>query len=775
MPAPRPAWLEKIEARQERYYPLAVALLGLFLLVPLIGSFGLWDPQEFPLADLAREVARTGDYASVMASRPPLSAWLSAFSVSLLGPSELAVRLPHALLGVLGALAAYGTGRRLRTPRAGLLAGVAFLTTPLVIFQARQLTTDMGALAGSALAIYGLCGLAWPGDGAGARKPLALGLDLLATLVGLGLGVLGYGIVLGVGVPLTGLALASSATAFGKNPSDPAARRRQIVVALVAGAAALVIVLAWYGARHDKGFVKLIGGTFRAGAEPPANATFDYLVNQLAFGLFPWSAVAPIAVVRLLLVRQGDRRAWGGLLVVTWAAAAYVAGALWMREMGELRYPGLVAIALAVGILLDDLLATRKGDAVRWPAAVHGLPLLALFVFCAAFQLARDIKEFPEQLASVHLLTEIKFPAVVTGLASTIKWLGLAFAFLAAFGIASSSRPAELKREPVERSGLDPVALKLLDLMKFIGDNLRGLAAPVMDLLRRFGLAAAIAVSVIMGFYLSLVYTPTLSHHFSYKNVFDTYQRLEKGGEPVGVMGIAGSGPDFYAHGKLEKLNDLNGLTSFLRRDGRVFAVAPATELCGIQQQATTQGFPYFVASTENSRYFLYTNKLEAGEKDANPLARMIFRQPPTGIQIPVSAKYVPSNPGQSGELELLGVDMPTRIKKGKTFTMKVYFKVNARVPQNFQMFVHFDRGAVRFQGDHWPLDNLCGTQYWQPGDYVVDSFQVEAGQTFSPRGPHEVWLGLFTGGAGTWKNMTVSSGNGDKNNRVKVGTLELL
>ena len=57
----------------------------------------------------------------------------------------------------------------------------------------------------------------------------------------------------------------------------------------------------------------------------------------------------------------------------------------------------------------------------------------------------------------------------------------------------------------------------------------------------------------------------------------------------------------------------------------------------------------------------------------------------------------------------------------------------------------------------------------------AVDSFEVTAGQTFSPKGQQEVWLGLFTGGSGTWKNMTVTSGNGDKANRVKVGTLELL
>jgi 4-amino-4-deoxy-L-arabinose transferase-like glycosyltransferase len=772
MPAPRPAWLEKIEARRALTYPLAVAILGCLVLLPLIGSFGLWDPQEFPLADLAREVARTGDYASVMAQKPPLSVWLSAFGVSIFGPSELAVRLPHALLGILGALAAYGTGRRLRTPRAGLYAGIAFLTMPLVIFQARQLTTDMGAVAGSAIAVYGLVGLTWPGEDR--RSARALAGDIACTVVGLGLGFLGYGIVLGVGVPVVAFALASSANAVTR-ATPPAVRRRQIIVALAAGAVVIAIVLAWYGARHDKGFVKLIGGTFRAGDEPPANATFDYLINQLAFGLFPWSAIAPIAVVRLLLVRQGDRPAWGGLVIIAWAAAAYVAGALWVREMGDLRFPGLVAIALAVGILLDDLLAARHGEAVRWPAAVQGLPLLALFVFCAAFQLSRDIKEFPEQLASVHLLSEIKFPAVVTGLASALKYLGLLFALLAAFGIASASRPAELRRDPVDKTGMDPIAAWLVDAMKGIGDTLRPAFAPLMDLLRRFGVLAAIGVAVVMGLYLSLVYTPSLSHHFSYKNVFDTYQKLQKGGEPVGIMGVSGSGPEFYARGKLEKLADLNGLTAFLKRDERVFAVAQASDNCAIRQASVVGSFPYHVASTENSRFWLYTNRLGPGETDKNPLATRLYREPPRAPQIPVSAKYVPASAGQTGELELLGVDMPAKVKKGSTFTMKVYFKVNAKLPQNYQMFVHFDRGSVRFQGDHWPLDNLCASQYWQPGDYVVDSFEVTAGQAFSPHGPHDVWLGLFTGGSGTWKNMTVTSGNGDKANRVKVGTLELL
>ncbi len=782
-----PRWLEKLESRRELVYPIAVALLAALVLLPLIGSYGLWDPQEFPLADLAREVSRTGDYASVYATRPPLSVWLSAFGVSLFGPSELAVRLPHALLGIGGALATYGIGRRLRGPRTGLIAAAVLVATPLYLFQARQLNTDMGGLAGSAIAMYGLIGLAWPG--LHARGPAALRylLDGSAAALGLLLCFLGHGLVLGVGVPLAALALAStaaaaarfvdaeavtgSASAVARTRAEALLRRRHQLVAAVAGLLAVGVFVLWYDAQDAKGYQKLLGGFFRAGAEPPATATFDYLVDQLAFGLFPWTALAPIAAVRLALPRRGDRVAWGGFVVLAWVAGAYVVGALWVREMGDIRYPGLVAVALAVGMLLDDLLAARGDAPARWPSAASGLPLLGLFALCAAVQLGRDIKEFPEELASVHLLQTIKFPAVVK-LQRVLMYVGLLFGLLAAFGMSTAARPELAKREPLDRTGLHRVAIWLLDATRALADALRPLASPVMGFFRGYGLLAMIAVGVLTGLFLSLVYTPTLSGHFSYKNVFDVYFDRKQGDEPIGVMGIPGSGPDFYAHGKLERLNDLPTLTAFLRREGRVFAVAPATELCAIHQAATTTGFPYHVATAENSRFFLYTNRLGSGEHDQNPLARMISREAPTPRQT-LTATFKPATAGQKGELELLGVDMPASVSKGSTFQMKLYYKVVEKPSTNYQVFVHFDKG-VRFQGDHWPLGNLCGTQYWQVGDYVTDTFEVTAGEALSPKGVYEVYTGLFTGGSGNWRNMTVASGNADKNNRVRIGQITL-
>jgi hypothetical protein len=85
-------------------------------------------------------------------------------------------------------------------------------------------------------------------------------------------------------------------------------------------------------------------------------------------------------------------------------------------------------------------------------------------------------------------------------------------------------------------------------------------------------------------------------------------------------------------------------------------------------------------------------------------------------------------------------------------------------------IFVHVDGAGVRFQGDHFPIGNRCGTTFWQAGDIVADTFEVQAGALTDPRGSYDVYMGFFTGGAGQWKNMEVKTPEHDNNNRVPLG-----
>jgi hypothetical protein len=733
----KPAWRKLLDERPNLAYALVALALAALVLLPQIGRFGLWDPQEFPLADASRAVAASGDYAAVRDARPPLSIWASAAGIDVFGgPSELAARLPQALFALAAVMVVYAIARRLRGPRAGLIAAIVLVSTPLFLFQARQLTTDAGGQLGVALMLLGVVGLTWPASVS--PRPAALALDALAIIAGAALAFLQWGLVHAALVPGAALALASGVALAGKFESAPRTRH------LVAAAAAGVLLVASAGWIYDhwgaKAYLPLLGGTFRQGPVPPT-ATYDWVIDQLAFGLFPWCALAPIAVGRLAFARKGDRGAWAGILLLGWAVAGYAATTLWMHEIGEQRFPELVPVALAVALLVDDLLEARTRRGVE----ASGLPLLAAFVFFAALQIARDIGEFPEELASVHLLSTIKFPAVLH-ISRFVVLLGFAFAGLAALGLGLP------RREPAAAGA--PWWQKTLSLAS------------------RHALVGCVGVGYATGLFLAQVYTPRLSEHFSYKNVFDAYRAMSGANEPLAVEGIAGSGPDFYAKGKLDKLPGTAQLVQYLQQDTRVFAIAPSTEQCTVHQSMSAAGKEYHVVYDSNSRYYLFSNRLSGGQKDLAPLQRMIRRTPPEHIGTKMSAIYRGAA-GGSGEIELLGYDMPASVSKRSTFKMTLYFKVNERVAGNQELFVHFDKG-VRFQADHWPLDNLCGTQNWLPGDYITETFDVTAGDLTSPTGTYQTYVGFFTGSAGQWRNMKVTSGPSDGHDRVLLGPLQV-
>jgi hypothetical protein len=201
-----------------------------------------------------------------------------------LGRNEFAARLPLALLGALAALATYALGARLRRPRAGLYAALALMCSPLFLFESRQLTSDVGAVTGAALAMLGFAGLAWP---RGPRSSRAIAGDAALVIAGLVLGQLAVGMLLGVLIPLASAALAALPFAW------PRAEQRSVrgFAAAAAGASVLVLIVvatmlfdlepAQPGQRAvfgqtlvaAKEYLPWLAGTWRSG-EAPVTSTF---------------------------------------------------------------------------------------------------------------------------------------------------------------------------------------------------------------------------------------------------------------------------------------------------------------------------------------------------------------------------------------------------------------------------------------------------------------------------------------------------------------------
>jgi hypothetical protein len=141
---------------------------------------------------------------------------------------------------------------------------------------------------------------------------------------------------------------------------------------------------------------------------------------------------------------------------------------------------------------------------------------------------------------------------------------------------------------------------------------------------------------VIVGLFWTHGWHRGLSQNLSSKHIFSVYRDQKKAGDTLGIMGAMGNAPRYYAGGAWDTLDNREALVSYLRKPTRVFALAPAAELCAIHK-AKADGLAYYVLDDSNSQTLLLSNQLGGG-RDHNPIATAILRTQPADIGTPVSA-----------------------------------------------------------------------------------------------------------------------------------------
>ncbi|HEU5057729.1 MAG TPA: glycosyltransferase family 39 protein, partial [Kofleriaceae bacterium] len=212
------------------------------------------EPGVAPESQPAKKTARRSPAARAPAE-PRFTERLVAHGIERVGFSELGARWPLALLGIIAVMAAYLLGARLATPRAGLIGGIALLTTPFLVLESRQLTSEVAGIAGTTLIALGLSGLALPsrwkallGAGAGRGSLLAGALvagDLAALAAGVVLAREAVGDLVGLVPPLGGFGIGALTWAALDRRRGGAVGPAAVVgaVALAAAVAALAAFL----------------------------------------------------------------------------------------------------------------------------------------------------------------------------------------------------------------------------------------------------------------------------------------------------------------------------------------------------------------------------------------------------------------------------------------------------------------------------------------------------------------------------------------------------
>jgi 4-amino-4-deoxy-L-arabinose transferase-like glycosyltransferase len=653
-----------------------VLLLAAVLLLPRLGAFGFWEPWEARLAE-----------SSSPGVSPAVGALLAVGAK--LGGGEAAARLVFALAGVAAVLAVYWAGAGLFGRRAALLSAAALVSMPLFSFQARQLLSDMPLVLGLALSL-GLARFAWAG---GRRR------DLIIGVAGMALAMVSGGALIGAGVPC--LAVAGAMLV---------ARDERRTMAIALGAAALLVVAVSLFHTHTAGaYSILLGGVPRLGAQAP---TFEWVVKQLGFGLFPWSALAFFALGQPLAGPDDEKVPPARLCLLLFAGFAFALATVRGLLVGEGRFAALAAIALAIGVYLDEHFERPPERIVALLAAVGTLVV------------ARDLYLEPEDLFSVHTLDKVKWPVLLQG-KNTLLAAGIAFAAALWFGIGMR---------------------------------------------KRLGIWATVAVALAFSLVLNQQMVPALSQHLSPRRVIDVYRRAATAGEPLARYRVDAEGSSALRAVSGPVLQTPQGLAAYLGKPERTFALISADELAPVDEAIKLAQVNYAVLDASSSRVLLLTNRLGPGEEDHSPLRPFVWMPSREGEAPPWTPRVVRSSVFVDA-IQLIGADFPSTIHRPGGVTLTLYFKVLRKPPAGHSIFVHFSTpGEALVNGDHPPVDGKFPTANWVPGEYIRDVFTTEFPLAVTSAGTYQLMVGVWPGG--NRPGIKITSGESDGNNAVPLGTV---
>ena len=336
-----------------------LATLTFLLYLSLTPWTTLWDRDEPRFAGAAVEMVRSGQYlyptfnGEVRPQKPVFVYWLMALTVRLLGPSELAVRCWSAFAIGLSALFTYGIGRRLRSPRAGIVAMIVLATSPLVMIEGLAATTDAVLLAATTGAVAAFVRL-WTSPPSW-RSLAALTLALAIAQLTKG----PVGLVVPLAIMLGTWWMAG----------DAIAHRRQVVRAVAAAAGASVVLFAAWAipANLATGWLFLTEGLGREtvtralqpadGHGVPAVLVVPYYVLVIVVGFSPWTAFLPRAAAAVFSAqrspRPGDGRNAARALLLSWILVPLALFTAAATKLPHYVLPIWPALALAVAVTVD--------------------------------------------------------------------------------------------------------------------------------------------------------------------------------------------------------------------------------------------------------------------------------------------------------------------------------------------------------------------------------------------------------------------------------------
>ena len=345
-----------------RLTPTAIGLGSLCIVLYIwgLGELPFYTKGQPREATVVWEIYTNGEWilplrnGHLIPSKPPLFHWLAALCSFALGElSELAIRLPSAVLAIVGVLLTYYAGSVLWGVEAGLVAGLIVATSFEWLRAATAARVDMTLTACMVMAFVFFLFLY--------RKQAVSLWQALLFFGCLGLATLAKG---PVGVVLPGLTIL---VFLGLRRDFPFLRQLHLVPG---SAFFLVVAGSWYGLALWQGgeefFTKQImkenvlrffaSGAAGAGHEHP----FYYFIPTFFLGMLPWSFFFPPLVI-FLYQRRKTLHEHNFLYLIVWVVTVFLFYSVSSSKRSVYILPLYPAVALLLGAWWQEL---RRGTVV---------------------------------------------------------------------------------------------------------------------------------------------------------------------------------------------------------------------------------------------------------------------------------------------------------------------------------------------------------------------------------------------------------------------------
>lgn len=461
----------KKKLRTPKLLWILISALALCVFCWRSGAIRLFDLDEALYVSCARQMILTGDYITPRLNsvppgdptalttpffeKPILVYWASAGAMRLFGLSEGAARIPVALtsLATLALIVVFAT--RFYGKRAGLLAGLCFLTSPLTVVDARQMTTDGLLILWISGMLFLYASLAGIG-GRPRRKTLVLILFWLCGAAA----VLTKGIV---GLLLPALIIFFYNFSKARSTGEHETRKRGIVTLTRKGLSGfhslrpllgllcvILLTAPWHlaiSSRHERDsqgrdfvqeyVIRQHIGRFKGG-DKVHNAPIISYFGYLLIGFFPWACFLPSALRKPKPHSESEPElqeedAEGSApaaevrrYLTVWIGVIFVFFSLASAKLPTYIAPLYPAASVLVGAWLARAIATKKLDRNLIRGAQGATLTSALLVFAVLIAprfLPKNAPVSPAVLTlAVHLTVILLVGSIIGWICFAKKW-----------------------------------------------------------------------------------------------------------------------------------------------------------------------------------------------------------------------------------------------------------------------------------------------------------------------------------------------------------------